>query len=187
MMTLSDMKKKVLSLIEEIDEKNPALTGDPDIAEKLNYVINQVQYELSRVKKIPDYIELEVQEKDIVKFEDIKAVAGYDVYQLDIARGLEYEYKCQGKMIKCLEAGTLEIEYFRYPKRIDKKTPDTYEFELSDDVLEVMPYGVAADLTKTDPSTNYGQIFAVRYENMKNQLDVRYNTGSIRIEGGINV
>lgn len=182
-MTLGDIKKKTLSLIEEIDTNEQSLTKDPDIAAKLNYVINQVQNELSRVKKIPDYTELEVNEGDLIRFEDI--TSDYKVYQLDVTRGIKYDYKAQGTIIKCLEAGTLEIEYFRYPEEIKETTKDNFEFELSNDVLEIMPYGVAADLLKSDVSNAYGNIYAQRYEKMKGELDIRYNTGTIEFEGGM--
>lgn len=183
-MKLEEMKKKVLSLIEEIDKEQPGLTKDPDIESKLNYVINQIQYELSRIKKIPAYIELDVNKGDLITFEDIDD--DYEIYQLDIVKGSKYEYKAQGTIIKCLEDGILEVEYFRYPERITDKTSNAYEFELSSDVLEVMPYGVAADLLKSDVSNAYGNVYATRYENMKNQLDIRYNTGAIEFEGDIN-
>lgn len=180
-MTLGDIKKKALSLIEEIDDKEKSLTKDPDIAAKLNYVINQIQNELARVKKIPDYTELEVNEGDLIRFEDI--TTDYKIYQLDIARGINYEYKAQGTIIKCLEEGTLEVEYFRYPEEINSLTNDSFEFELSNDVLEVMPYGVAADLLKSDVSNAYGNVYAQRYAQMKGELDIRYNTGAIEFAG----
>lgn len=50
-MTLLEMKKKVLRLIEEINDKSALLTDDPDIANKINDVINQIQNELARIKK----------------------------------------------------------------------------------------------------------------------------------------
>lgn len=182
-MTLGDIKKKTLSLIEEIDNSEANLTRDPDIAAKLNYVINQVQNELSRVKKIPDYTELEVNEGDLIRFDDI--TSDYKIYQLDVTRGIKYEYKAQGTIIKCLETGTLEIEYFRYPEEIKETTKDNFEFELSNDVLEIMPYGVAADLLKSDVSNAYGNIYAQRYAQMKGELDIRYNTGTIEFVGGM--
>lgn len=181
-MTLSDIKKKTFALIEELSDSTN-LTDDPDLASKMNYVVNQIQYELSRVKKIPDYSELEVTTENLVKFNDI--TSKYDVYQLDIVRGVDYELKAQGTIIKPLENGIAEIEYFRYPKRIDENTPDTFEFELSDDVLEIMPYGIAGDLLKSDVSNAYGNVYSQRYEQLKQQLDIRYNTGSIEIVGGI--
>lgn len=186
-MLLSEMKKKTLALIEEIDEDQESLTSDQDIESKLNYVINQVMFELARVKKIPDYVELQVAEGDLVRFPDIANKAGYEVYQIDKARGVEHEYKAQGTILKALEPGTLEVEFFRYPERINEKTRDNYEFELSDDVLEVMPYGVAADLLKTDVSNNYGKYFAERYEAMKMEIDPRYSIGGIYFEGGVEI
>lgn len=186
-MNLSEMKKKTLALIEEIDEDQESLTSDPDIESKLNYVINQVMFELARVKKIPDYVELQVAEGDMIRFSDIANKAGYEVYQLDIVRGAEHEYKAKGTILKALETGVLEVEFFRYPERINEKTKDSYEFELSDDVLEAMPYGVAADLLKTDVSNNYGKYFAERYEELKMGIDTRYSDWSVRFDGGLEV
>ena len=183
-MKLTDMKKKILKLIEEYDKNNNTeYTNDPDIATKLNDVINQVMYELSRIKKIPDYVELKVNENDLIRFTDI--VKDTEIYQLDIVKGIKYEYKAQGTIIKCLEEGTAEIEYFRYPKRITEENAATYEFEISNDVLECMPYGVAGDVLKSDVSNAYGNIYSQRYEQMKGQLDIRYNTGAIEIEEGV--
>lgn len=186
-MTLLDIKKKVLGLIEELNPNNTNYTDDPDIATKLNDVINQVSYELARHKKIPDYVEIEVQEGQLIRFDDIAAAGGYEVYQIDIVRGVDYEIKAQGTIFKALEAGTMEIDYFRYPELINEKTNDSYEFELSADVLEIMPYGVAADLLKSDVSNNYGQVYEARYMELKQTLDPRYSMGSIYIEGGVEV
>ena len=186
-MTLLEMKKKVLGLIEELNSDSELLTDDPDIATKINDVINQVMFELARMKKIPDYVEIQVAEGDIIRFEDIESEGGYEVYQIDVIRGGDYEMKAQGTVIKALEDGTLEIDYFRYPERITEKTKGNYEFELSADALEIMPYGVAGDLLKSDISNNYGQIYSQRYETMLQRLDPRYSMGTVYIEGGIEI
>ncbi|MBP3920836.1 MAG: hypothetical protein J6D28_04650 [Bacilli bacterium] len=187
-MKLLEMKKKVLQLIEEVSTDTKKLTDDPDIEAKMNSVINQVQNELARMKKIPAYKEIEVDTnvKNTYDFKDIKGTDENEIYQLDVIRGIEYELKANGTVIKCLEDGTMEIDYFKYPIAITKDTDDDeYTFELSDDALEVMPYGVAADLLKSDVSNNYGQIYAQRYETMLQRLDPRYNMGTVYIEGGI--
>lgn len=186
-MTLLEMKKKVLGLIEELNPENEALTDDPDIKTKINGVINQVLYEMARCKKIPGYVEIEVKQGDLLVYDDIESESGYEVYQINTVKGVEYEYKANGTMIKIMEDGVAEIEFFRYPERITEKTKNNYEFELSPDALEIMPYGIAGDLLKSDVSAEYGRIYSERYEYMKQQLDPRYNLTSITIEGGVNI
>lgn len=186
-MTLLEMKKKVLGLIEEINPNSELLTDDPDIATKLHDVINQILYELARMKKIPKYVEMEVNKGDTLTFEDIGTEAGYDIYQLAMVGGVSYMPKANGTMLKILEDGVAEIDCFVYPERITEKTPNSYEFELSADALEIMPYGVAADLLKSDVSTEYGTIYATRYESMKQQLDPRYQLATVYIDGGFSL
>ena len=73
-------------------------------------------------------------------------------------------------------------------KRITEKTKDNaYEFELSADAQEIMPYGIAADLLKSDRSAEYGTIYAQRYESLKQQLDIRYQGTMISFEGGVSI
>lgn len=184
-MTLKEMKLKVLRLIEEVSPNNASLTEDPDIAAKINDVINQIMYELARMKKIPKYVELEVHEGDKVEFADIEAECGYEVYQLGLVGGVKYALKADGTVIKILESGTVEIDCYVYPESITSATKDSYEFELTPDVLELMPYGVAADLLKSDVSAEYGRIYEARYESMKQLLDPRQHMNFITIEGGI--
>jgi hypothetical protein len=184
-MTLTEMKKKVLGLIEELNPLSEYLTDDPDIQAKINDVINQILYELSRFKKIPKYVEIPVKEGDTLEFADIEKVCGYEIYQIDIICGVRYVPKANGTVLKMLESGTAEIDCFVYPERITEKTNGSYEFEVSNDVLEVMPYGVAGDLLKSDVSTEYGAIYANRYQEMISRLDHRYQMPTCYIDGGI--
>lgn len=185
-MNLKEMKMKVLSLIEEVNADSEWLTEDPDIAAKINEVINQVMFEMARFKKIPKYVEMEVNEGDLIDFADIEGKCGYEVYQLGVVAGVEHSVKANGTVLKILESGTAEIDCFVYPERITEKTKDkAYEFELSSDALEVMPYGVAADLLKSDVSAEYGRIYAQRYDDMIARLDSRYHMPSLYIEGGV--
>lgn len=186
-MTLKEMKLKVLALIEELNPDNALLTDDPDIQAKINYVINQVMFELARLKKIPKYVEMAVKKGDIIEFADIEQECGYEVFQINLVGGIRYEAKASGTVIKVLEDGTAELDISVFPERITDKTKDNYEFELSADVLEIMPYGVAADLLKSDVSAEYGNIYATRYESMKQLLDPRYQMPSFYVEGGVYV
>lgn len=186
-MKLLEMKKKVLGLIEELNPDSELLTDDPDIATKINDVINQVMFELVRIKKLPGYVEIPVKAGDLIDFSSIEKAGKYEVYQISIVRGVNVDYKAQGTIIKALESGIAEVEYFKYPESITEKTKDSYEFELSADVLEIMPYGIAGDLLKSDISTEYGKIYSDRYEEMKRLLDPRYCMTSVYIDGGIEI
>jgi hypothetical protein len=86
------------------------------------------------------------------------------------------------------ETGLAEIDLFVYPERIESKTKNNaYEFELSNDILEVMPYGVAGDLLKSDVSADYGAKYSVRFMEMLERLDSRYQMPAYVVEGGVDV
>ena len=184
-MTLQEMKKKVLGLIEELNPLSEYLTDDPDIQAKINDVINQILFEMARFKKIPKYVEIVVSEGDVLDFSDIERECGYEIYQIDMVCGVRYLPKANGTVLKMLESGTAEIDCFVYPERITEKTKGNYEFELSPDALEIMPYGIAGDLLKSDVSTDYGSIYAVRYQEMLQRLDHRYQMPTVYIDGGV--
>ena len=180
-MTLKEMKLKVLRMIEEVGAN--ALTDGVDIENKLNDVINQVMFELARIKKIPAVMYKNMADDYIF---DLRTIEGF--YQLYGARfkdmyGNEKNIELFESIIEVPCEGTLKIRYYKYPTRITDNTTDSnYVFDLTEDVLEVMPYGVAADILKSDISNNYGKIYAERYEAMKQMLDPRYSTGMIYIE-----
>ena len=186
-MNLNEMDKKVLSLIEELNPNSEHLTDDPDIQAKKRYVTNQILYELARIKKIPKYFEMEVKKGDLVNFADLERKCGYEIFQIANISGVEHLNKANGTVIKVAESGVMEVECYVYPERIDEKTKGSYEFELTADALEIMPYGIAADLLKSDVSAEYGNVYATRYESMKQMLDPRYQMQSITFKGGVKI
>ena len=186
-MTLDEMDKKVLSLIEELNPDSEHLTDDPDIKAKKRYVTNQVMYELARIKKIPKYFEMEVNKGDLVDFAAFEKKCGYEIYQIAAVSGVQHLIKASGTVFKAMESGTMEVDCYVYPEYISEDTNGSYEFELSPDVLEIMPYGIAADLLKSDVSSEYGSIYASRYETMKQLLDPRYQMPSITFKGGVTI
>ena len=180
-MTLEEFKYKVYALIEEYSDSADEMTEDEDLATKMNTVINQVQNEMARFKKINGYAVLDVEKDEVKTLNEIDE----NLYQLNLIRGLEAEII--GDRIIFNEDGTAKIFYYKYPTQINQDTDDSFEFELDPDVLEVMVYGVAADLLKSDVSSNYGKIYADRYREMKNELDPRKTMGMIYIEGSMGV
>ena len=89
-----------------VNKSENKITDDPDIEAKLNDVINQIMFELARMKKIPAYVEVEVNKNDLISFSDIAEATDNEVYQLDIIKGLKHELKANGTIIKafCLKS-----------------------------------------------------------------------------------
>ena len=185
-MTLKEMKEQVYRIIEELGS-TPAthLTDDPDYENKINDCINVVQNELARIKPIHDKITYNTETSqtgnEFTFTDDMRQV--YKVVGCN-------DYNIIGKKIIFDEdyKGDVDIYYYKYPELIaEDEDEDTYTFELDMDALEVMPFGVAGDMLKTDPSTNYGMYFSNRYNELKQMLDSRSTAGLITIEGGVDL
>lgn len=181
-MTLKEMKQRVLSLIEEINPDSEYLTDDVDIQAKINYVIDAKNHELARIKKIAA--------SETIKVDEDEEIDLYDeldnFYKLKSITGVKYDIF--DNLVTFEEEGTAKIKYYKYPKMINADTiDDDYKFELSKDVLEIMPLGIAADLLKSDVSAQYGKVYESAYNQALNMLDVRTSEGSVEIKGGLNV
>lgn len=189
-MTLKEQKYKILSLIEELNPEHEYLTEDPDISAKINSVINQVQNELSRLKKIPTKYEYDTTLGKTLLLKDIPSM-----YQLNKLSTTKYEVKGDLEIIFDDDVEeNVTIYYYKYPTLIDiiidsaetsTKIDEEYEFEIADELLEILPYGVAADLLKNDMISNYGKYYYERYNEMKQMIDPRPTTGLIVAEGGL--
>ena len=180
-MTLEEMKNKIYSMIEEYDDEADDLTNDEDIATKINGIINQIQNELARIKKIPARKEMAVAKDEEITLKDIDK----NIYQLSNIKNVDYDIINDSIIFN--EDGTAKIYYFKYPQQINSETEDSFTLELSTDVLEIMPYGVAGDLLKNDPSNQYGAIYTARYQQLLNELDIRYAVGTVALDEGIGV
>lgn len=171
-MTLADIKKQVLSLIEEYDEDAAGFTNDNDIKNKLNYVINQVQTELAQIKRI-----LTTKEYTVTSTTLSQALPT-DFYQA--YKVIECDYEILDGKIKFEDgySGKANLYYFKYPTTINAESLDTVTMELPLDCLTALVYGVAADLLKADVSAN-SNIYATRYQELKNELRVASSTPMI--------
>jgi hypothetical protein len=110
------------------------------------------------------------------------------MYQVNKIIGCDY--RIIGKEITFDEnyKGDVEIYYYKYPELIaEDEDDDTYTFELDQDALEILPFGVAGDMLKSDPSTNYGAYYSNRYNELKQYLDSRLTNGIITIEDGVDI
>lgn len=178
-MTLEELKQKIYGLIEEYSEEEENLTADEDLSIKMNDVINFIQNEISRFKKIPASKTMEVVEGQEINLTDIDK----NMYQLNIVKGVDAD--TIGDTIIFNENGTAKIYYYVYPKQINIDTEDDFKINLSNDVLAIIPYGVAGDLLKSDVSSQYGAVYTARYRQMIQELDPRHSLTSIYISGGV--
>ncbi len=195
-MTLKEQKIKILSLIEELNPDSELLTDDPDISSKINAVINQVQNELSRIKKIPAKFEYNTIKSKTLLLTDIP-----NNYQLNRLSTMKYHIVGDYEIVFDEDVEeNVTIYYYRYPDPINiiidgktdeeknknsKTIDEEYVFQLSNDVLEILPYGVSADLLKNDMISNYGSYYYERYNELKQMIDTRTSSGIIVAEGGL--
>lgn len=194
-MTAREIKIKTFGLIEELYPELNGLADDEDILKKINGIINSVVFELSRIKKIPTKYQYKVS-KDTAKLA-LKDIP--DFYQLIKIPSINYEligdYEI-GFILNGLDEEMIDIYYYKLPAKMkiefgkneDSDEYDkTFEFDLSEDALEIAPYGIAADILKNDMITNYGKYFNERYQTLKNELDTRITNSTAIIDGGLDI
>jgi len=191
-MTLGENKKIALALIEEFSPTNPLLTDDEDISSRLNLIYS------------PNYQKLS-QEKKIIKTKVLKEISGTteegfeeyslpsNMYQLrkvialdDKNIEVEPSYKVIGKKIylnKEIDAKVI-LEYFMYPSIITTETDNDFMLEIDQDVQMILPYTVADDVLKADPSSDY-KAFESKFRQLLQDLDTRREIPSIVIGEGV--
>lgn len=193
-MTLKDMKIKTFSLIEEYYPEVTGLAEDEDVKNKINGVVNQIQEDLMKYRKINATHNKTINSetsKTIIINTEINDI--YQINKIVLEPTAEYSMPDENTLILPDDyEGTLKIYYYKHPTLVEL-TPNsttydtTYTFDLDPVLLEIMPYGIAADLLKMDMISNYGKYFYERYLEMKNNIDSRKSAGMIFIDGGVDL
>lgn len=196
-MTLKEMKIKTFSLIEEYYPQEKKFAEDEDVINKINGVINQIQLDLMKYRKINASLRVEIKENDD-KIVDLTKILtnSYQINSICFDEEVLYQMPNDDTLILPKDwYGTFTIYYYKYPRLIETdlsednytKQDEEFTFDLDPVLLEIMPYGIAADLLKMDMISNYGKYFYERYLEMKNNIDPRKTSGQIVIEGGYDV
>lgn len=169
-MTLGENKKITLGLIEEYSNANPKLTDDVDIQNRINFLYATNYQELSQRKKI-------LKTKTLKEVTDEKLEEGYTEYTLPSSmyqfkrvialdennKTVDADYYTIGKRkiyINNESNANYILEYYAYPTIITEETDDDFTLELDQDALLILPYAVANDILKTDPSADYNAFLA---------------------------
>lgn len=190
-MTLGENKKITLALIEEYSPNNNYLTDDEDIAARLNLVYAPAYQELS-------------QEKKILKTKVLKEIGeegtGYEEYTLpsnmyqqkrviamdENNNQVAPDYYTLGKKIYINRASNYQyiLEYYAYPTVITEETANDFSLEIDQDAQMIVPYLVANDILKVDPSADY-TAFLAEFQRKMNAWDTARSSIAITVEEGV--
>lgn len=153
----------------------------------------------------PNYQELS-QNKKILKTKTLKEIMGEtkegyeevslpsDMYQFkkvivldENNNDLESNFKRLGKkkiFISNMIDGKYILEYYAYPSIITDETKDDFFLEIDQDAQLILPYAVANDILKADPSSDY-TAFLAEYKRKLESLDTRDSIPIVVIEEGV--
>lgn len=189
-MTYGENKKITLALIEEYTPNNNTYTEDEDIARRLPFLYNLAYKELAQTKKIiatKTYSEITEENKadrytsyslpsDLYQTKNI-FVQDSDNKQINA----DYYIVNNKIYINDNTPGNTILEYYKYPQEINEETEDDFYLELDNDAQSLLPYKVADDILKTDPSSDY-TAFATEYQRKLQSLDTRRNIPAVALK-----
>ena len=201
-MTAKEMKIKTFSLIEEYYPEHKELADDQDVKYKINGVINSIMLDLMKYRKIPDKYSFTITKTNkSLAFSSIP-----NFYQLDSILDIDYKIIANYEIVFNIDEEalpkTVDIYYYKYPElmelefeatetqtkeEVSAEYDESFEYEQEPDILEIMPYGVAADLLKMDMISNYGRYFDEKYRELKQTIDSRKTKGTAIIVGGVDI
>lgn len=189
-MTYGENKKITLALIEEYAPNIEQKTEDEDIAMRFPFLYNLAYNELALTKKIlasKTFAEIPDENKED-KYTSYSLPS--DMYQiknifvLDINNNkinADYYIVANKIYINDRTPGKTIVEYYKYPQLIDEETEDDFYLEIDQDAQMLLPYKVADDILKTDPSADY-TAFATEYQRKLQTLDTRRNIPSVTLK-----
>ena len=154
--TLGEGKRKVLMLLDEYSGGGE-ITVDEDIDAKMNDFFDLAQRDVSawqpivrRVGVTLDGTGSKALPEDVSRVIRIRKngirVSGYEVID--------------GRLISNAgDKSTLSLDYIATPEKITPETPDDYEFEVSEEAANCLPYFVAAQQLIADLVVDYGAFY----------------------------
>ena len=189
-MTLLENIKVFLSLVDEYAPDNKMFTTDEDIQIKAKLLYNPVYQELANIKTNSKSKELSFSYTGEKAYDEVKLPSAKKIKKIfcldnkNCPTTGDYFYISDEKVMISKEKEVRYLcEYIPTVTQITEETDDDFELELSDELCAVLPYKVASDLFKTDPSANY-QAFERRASAMLQILDTAIRGISVNITEG---
>ena len=173
-MTLLENIKIFLSLVDEYAPDNQLLTEDDDIPTKVKWLYNPAYQEMAdwKTNTITTTITVTASgqgysEHQLPNCKQIKKIICLDENNRKING--DYFYKTDTIIYISNEiTGKYVIEYVPFLTVITENTVDGFELEIPQDLQGILPYIVASDLLKTDPSANWQAFEKVLQRKLQN-------------------
>jgi len=179
-MTLGEAKDKVYMLLDE-HSAGGEVEHDEDIERKMVYFFDIAQKMLSQIKKILRAKKITPQpgRTEYLMPTDFRSV--YKIWRDGVPCSDRYQWR-RGRMIVPEGDGAKEItvEYFANPAPIRPDAGDEYEFELSEDACECMPYYVAAQNLLPDLVLDYS-VYMQMFNQAVSLLDTAIPGDALRV------
>ncbi len=177
-MTLGDGKRKVLMLLDEYSSGGE-LTVDEDIDRRMNDFFDIAQKDMAQWQPIGrrasvtlDGTGAQALPADVSRVRSIRRDGrrARDVAVID------------GKLVYAAgDTSALTLDYLALPQTITPETADTYEFEITEEAANCIPFFVAAQQLIPDLVVDYGAFYKL-YLQLRAQLprDAGMTTGGVR-------
>jgi hypothetical protein len=168
-MTLGEGKRRVMMLLDEYSAGGE-ISADEDIGLKMADFFDMAQKDMANFKRIIRLSELtpagaggsmcswllpEDFSGAFRVWQDGRCVSGWAV---------------TGDRLVTKRADAVTLEYFALPSSLGPDTPDSYEFEVSEDAAACLPFFVAAQQLLPDLVVDYGGFYNT-YLQMRSALD----------------
>ena len=155
-MTLGEGKRKVLMLLDEYSGGGE-LTVDADIDAKMNDFFDAAQRDVAVWQPIVRRVSLTLDGTGSMALsEDISRVIRI---RKDGVRVSGYEVVDGVLISPAGDTSALSLDYIASPQTITPETPDEYEFEVSEEAANCLPFFVAAQQLIADVVVDYGAFY----------------------------
>ena len=181
-MTLGEGKRKVLKLLDEYSAGG-TVSADEDVKSKMNDFFDIAQKDVAQHKKIVRSVTVTAAGGSEMQFFDLPkdCMAVFRTWKGEKLTGNFAEIG--GRLaLSAKTRGTFTVEYFAIPATITEATGDEYEFEVSEDAANCLPYFVAAQHLMSDLVIDYSAFYNI-YLTMRAALDTSLpgsGRGSVR-------
>lgn len=155
-MTLGEAKRKVLMLLDEYSSGG-ALTPDADVDAKMNDFFDMAQRDAAAWQPIVRRAAVTLDGTGSQALpEDVERVIRI---RKNGVRAARYEVVDGRLLYPAGDASTLTLDYIAAPQRITPETGDGYEFEVSAEAANCLPFFVASQQLIADLAVDYGAFY----------------------------